>query len=612
MAATATANADVTIGDLRTNRANYAVGENIGFSLKLTNTGTEPVEKIYITFRLNGDELGGFQPAGKIEPGRSMTVSESIPTAVASQLRNAEFSAEIESIGNEFFDNPEKAATHVSFYNTLFDRKAVIEEGTGTWCGFCVRGILAFEELKEKYPESFIGIAIHDNDPMAAKEYFAASGLGNLPRCNIDRRINGISVEPATIGDYFTEALEQKSVGKISVAAASADGKKLDIKTKAAFVYDGEDSYNVAYVLLEDNISGYKQHNSYAGGAMGAMGGYEDKPEYVEMDYNDVALGIFPEYGGTLMTSKESSENETAFDYTLTLPENIRDRKNLSLVALLIDPATGEIVNADKIKLNLKDENGGDDPGTGDDPSKGDYKYVDLGVGPLWSAANMLGKDGGFLQAASEEICGGYFGWADPTGLLTETEDSYYPQGEVPESITGTSLDIAHEKWGGLWRLPTHDEVIELYNNCDVESETVNGVAGRRFKSKVNGNSIFLPYAGSRYGEDVWSLGEYGTYWTGTLNNEPLDGIYFAFALDFDDSAININNVCYRFDGCSVRPVCDRAGNGVEEASEENVITRRTYLTVDGKEVSDPATGIYIVVEKYADGHTKTRKILKK
>ena len=52
---------------------------------------------------------------------------------------------------------------------TAFYHKIVAEEGTGTWCGYCVRGIVALEEMNKKYPDNFIGIAIHSGDPMAVE-----------------------------------------------------------------------------------------------------------------------------------------------------------------------------------------------------------------------------------------------------------------------------------------------------------------------------------------------------------------------------------------------------------------------------------------------------------
>ena len=44
-------------------------------------------------------------------------------------------------------------------------------------------------------------------------------------------------------------------------------------------------------------------------------------------------------------------------------------------------------------------------------------------------------------------------------------------------------------------RMPTYDELVELTTNTISTWETLNGVNGKRFTSKTNGNSIFLPAA---------------------------------------------------------------------------------------------------------------------
>ena len=47
---------------------------------------------------------------------------------------------------------------------SAFNRKVVMEEGTGTWCGYCPEGMATILRMKEKYPDNFIAVAIHDDD----------------------------------------------------------------------------------------------------------------------------------------------------------------------------------------------------------------------------------------------------------------------------------------------------------------------------------------------------------------------------------------------------------------------------------------------------------------
>lgn len=69
------------------------------------------------------------------------------------------------------------------------------------------------------------------------------------------------------------------------------------------------------------------------------------------------------------------------------------------------------------------------------------------------------------------------------------------------------------------WRTPTEGEFKELLDNCDGYGwVTKNGTKGRVLVSKINGNAIFLPAAGLRYGTDGYhvDVGSDGFYWSST------------------------------------------------------------------------------------------------
>ena len=60
----------------------------------------------------------------------------------------------------------------VNVVNEIFPKAVVYEEGTGTWCGWCVRGHVGLKDMYHNHPDgSFIGIAVHNADPMVLTEY---------------------------------------------------------------------------------------------------------------------------------------------------------------------------------------------------------------------------------------------------------------------------------------------------------------------------------------------------------------------------------------------------------------------------------------------------------
>ena len=85
---------------------------------------------------------------------------------------------------------------------------------------------------------------------------------------------------------------------------------------------------------------------------------------------------------------------------------------------------------------------------------------------------------------------------------------------------------------GAPCRLPTSGEFVELNNNCDSVWTDEDGVAGRRFTSRINGNSIFFPASGYYLGTSLGSRGSYGNYWSSSyLSATNAYNLYFYSSL---------------------------------------------------------------------------------
>ena len=179
-------------------------------------------------------------------------------------------------------------------------------------------------------------------------------------------------------------------------------------------------------------------------------------------------------------------------------------------------------------------------------------KAIDLGLpsGTKWASCNV--------GASSPEEYGEYFAWGELNKKQYYSEDTYlfYNDGEymyLGDDISGTKYDVARQRWGGNWCMPSWDDFKELNDNCTNEWTTINGVYGRKFTSKINGNSIFLPAAGARVFDGFSCVGDYGLYWMSTLDSRfPTDPSYFFFQSDDpSDDSLYFN----RYFGLCVRPV---------------------------------------------------------
>ena len=115
--------------------------------------------------------------------------------------------------------------------------------------------------------------------------------------------------------------------------------------------------------------------------------------------------------------------------------------------------------------------------------------------------------------------------------------------------------DAAYVNWGENWRMPTHAEMQELYNNCTWTWTSMNGKNGYKVSSKKDSSKyIFLPATGYRDNGLLRYDGSNGHYWSSSLH-ESLP--YSAWRLNFNfySGDIDPDYYNYRCFGRSVRPV---------------------------------------------------------
>lgn len=163
---------------------------------------------------------------------------------------------------------------------------------------------------------------------------------------------------------------------------------------------------------------------------------------------------------------------------------------------------------------------------------------VDLGLSVKWANMNV--------GALSPFEYGNYYAW----GEIAEKRFYYYliESTHIKIDITGSgdpanssasfnilkyshedalvqlqsADDAAFQNCGSTWHIPTQAQMAELVKQCDWTPSIQNGTKGYIVKSKLNGNSIFLPFSGYKTGHGTkGSQREYcttqGYYWTSTL-----------------------------------------------------------------------------------------------
>lgn len=194
------------------------------------------------------------------------------------------------------------------------------------------------------------------------------------------------------------------------------------------------------------------------------------------------------------------------------------------------------------------------------------HEYVDLGLpsGTLWATCN--------IGADSPEEVGDYFSWGD-TGTKTLYDldhykfywnGKYYGYVTNPEygRVDGKTIltnfgenkdDAAAYNWNWNWKMPTSAQFYELRDNCLCRRTHLNGKPVIKFKSKINGKTIVIPYYGG-YLHDGYDEGNTSQrYWTNSGCNDRAN--FIQIAPDSNGVAGMGGYHQPRYYGCTVRPV---------------------------------------------------------
>ena len=268
----------------------------------------------------------------------------------------------IVKVGDEAdpYDGNNHASSFVGIVTRFPKYRMVAEEGTGTWCGYCPRGIYGFKKMQEKYPDNFVGIAIHpalNSEPWALQcPTYNGLTFNAFPTAYINRNPRMlITPSPSYLESAYLSTMEDMRLGEVEITSRFTDNSKKAIEATAVttFVTDlPETNYRIAFVLTEDNVSGYKQANNFTGGDASEVGEWSTMGTYPSVDMQHVAREIYG-YRGIENSIPKSVKGETPvyFTQTLELNDRVKNPDNLNVIALLFNTRTGLIENAAEARV---------------------------------------------------------------------------------------------------------------------------------------------------------------------------------------------------------------------------------------------------------------------
>lgn len=340
------------------NTPQYIYSSTATVNGNLVNTGST-IKSFTAKYTANGQTFTQNYTGLNIPTGSSYPFTFSDLITVNGVGNSVSYSLEVTS--GTISKTSTGSVTIASFKAT---KKVVGEEATGTWCGWCPRGAVYLKSTTEKYPDSFIGIAVHNGDPMTYSVYDTGinSFITGYPSGVVDRKY---TVDPSAFESSYLTALNEFCPASFSLSGIFTDATKKSIKLSTSTIfnanYNGTANFRIAYVVTENNVkgtaTGYNQSNYYAGGSYGTMGGFEALSNPVpaaQMTYQDVARQIYSSFTGITgsVPATINLNQELKYEYTITLPTTINNLSEVDIIAMLIDINTGQIKNADRIKAS--------------------------------------------------------------------------------------------------------------------------------------------------------------------------------------------------------------------------------------------------------------------
>lgn len=267
----------------------------------------------------------------------------------------------VEVEGNTSVEQPavEGSVMRLSF---LPQRCVVVEEGTGMWCGYCPRGIVAMRQMREKYPDSFIGIAVHYDDVLgtAVADYCKSLHFPSFPSAYVNRTTlcgdpmpqdaEGRFSAADGLERYFLDAMNVCPPAALSLTWTLLDNGQLGLLADAHFAInaDGAD-YRFAAVAVEDEVSQptYYQTNYYSGSAT-PLGGFESEAKVIKSyTFEEVARAALLPFEGAEGDIPARIEADRHYSAVKQLKAPKYDAlSHVRVVLMLLDAHTGEVVNA--------------------------------------------------------------------------------------------------------------------------------------------------------------------------------------------------------------------------------------------------------------------------
>lgn len=224
-----------------------------------------------------------------------------------------------------------------------FVKRVLIEDYTGTWCGYCPRvayGIEKVQEVTDKAVVAALHYGPNDEDPYHynLSSLISQANVQGFPTGKLNRAIEWSYPEPSNVSQVT--ALTEGANAKVGLAmnATVANGN-ITLAVKAKFNQDYTGLKMVVYAL--ENGLHYNQQNytTYYNGASVIQNFQHD---------HVLRLSMTDLLGESISSTSTVNNGTFTKSFAIPVPANVANAANLEFVAFIMD-ANNKVINVRKV-----------------------------------------------------------------------------------------------------------------------------------------------------------------------------------------------------------------------------------------------------------------------
>ncbi len=215
-----------------------------------------------------------------------------------------------------------------------FQKRVLIEDFTGAWCGYCPRVSYAIDQLKSQNAK-IVPVALHHKAGSISSDPYDVSALAtplrtqiNLqgyPTAMLNRVTEWDAPENSNLAQVQSLASTSAGLGLAMSSSVSGGSISLDVKIKFASDFSG---LSLVVYILEDNLI-YNQTNytSFYGGTSTIVG----------FEHDHVLRASLTNILGDALVGSTITGQTITKNFTVSVPTNIANVSNMTFVAFVVD-----------------------------------------------------------------------------------------------------------------------------------------------------------------------------------------------------------------------------------------------------------------------------------